>query len=256
MTTVDQGFTAYGAHLFTQASPYDPVALSGGRDDSAVYMARPGIDFLRPWLAIEKDIAFQWPLGIQGFTHTTDPVLGKHSFIGDNKVTIDVINSGNESLTLSGTLPGDSSPALYQALREVVRRVAPNGKILFVPELMSHANRVQVSHAEWGHDQQERSRSLTYTIDFDLMGEAGAAINPPFTMSPVTTTAANKGNPARLVSVDAKHNTLRLIAQWKLGSNTHWDTIYQLNEVWFVNHAIPKSQAPTYRLPIGLKVYW
>lgn len=255
-STVDQGFEIYGAHLLTKAAPYDPFSNTGGKDDDAYYMARPGVDFMRPWLAIEEDAAFQWPLGVEGFTLTTDPVLGTHSFIGDNKVVVDVIHTGAESLTLNGSFPGDSAPILMQSLREVVRRVAPNGKVLFVPELMTHAQRVQVSHSEFDRDSGGRGRTLSYTIDFQILGLAGKTGSPPFTAEDVQTTAPPKGNSARTVKVDSKHRTLRKVAQWKLGKSTLWEQIYRLSEAWFINNSVPKSQAPDKILPLGLTLYF
>lgn len=256
MSSIDQGFVAYGAKLFTPAQPYDPFTKKGGPDDDAHYTRRPGIDFMRPWLAIDNDIAFQWPLGVEGFTLTTDPVLGSHSFIGDNKVVLDVINTGTEQITLAGSFPGDSAPSLLQALREVVRRAAPKGKILFIPELMSHAQRVQVGHAEWSRDQQGRGRTLNYSIDVQIIGIAGDTGSPPYTVQDVPTTAANKGNPARFAKSDSTHNTLQKIALWKLHASSKWDQLYKLNEPWFIAHGIPKSQAPSYRLPLGTTVYF
>lgn len=254
-SSVDQGFIAYGARLLTGAAPYDPATGRGGVDDTAHYLARPGIDFLRPWLAIEKDVAFQWPLGIEGYTQVTDPLLGTHQFIGDNKVVLDVLHTGAESITLTGSFPGDSAPALSQALREVVRRVAPRGKILYVPEIMTHAQRVQVSHFECDRPQDSRGRDLTYSIEFQIMGLAGVS-QPQFTVSPVQTTAASKGKGARTVKTDSVHNTLRKVALWKLGSLSKWRQIYDLSETWFINHNIHIAEAPNYRLPIGTVLYF
>ena len=255
-SSVDQGFGAYGAKLFTKAAPYDPRAKTGGPGDEASYLVRPGVDFLRPWIAIENDIAFQWPLGVQGFDFTTDPVLGSHTFIGDNAVVLDVLHTGVEALTLTGTFPGESSPSLFQALREVVRRVAVNGKILFIPEVMSHAQRVQVSHFESSRDSGERGRTLGYSLAVQIVGQASPNSTPAYTLSPVSSTAANKGTSARTVAVNSTHRTLRQLALWKLGSAAKWTQIYTANEAYFVNHSIPKSQAPTHRLPLGLKFYY
>lgn len=255
-STLDQGFTAYGARLLTTAAPFDPFAKTGGKDDDATYLARPGVDFLRPWLAIEGDAAFQWPLGLQGFTHTIDPVLGTHSFIGGNAVVVDVVSTGNESLTMSGSFPGDSAPVLMQALREVVRRVAPGGKILYVPEVMTHAQRVQVSHSEFDRDQSARGRSMGYSIDFEITGLAGPTGSAPYTTGPVSTTAKAKGSSPRSVRSDSAHNTLRRIAAWKMGSSARWEQAYTLSEAWFIQHSVPRSKAPDYRLPIGTTIYF
>ena len=254
-SSVDQGFGAYGAKLLVVGAPYDPYAHTGGKGDNAKYVARPGVDFLRPWIAVENGAAFQWPLGIQGLDFTTDPVLGSHTYIGDNKVVLDVLHTGVEALTLAGTFPGNSSPSLFQALRSIVRAVAPNGKILFLPEIMSHAQRVQVEHFEVTRDVDSRGRTLNYSLGVKIIGSAGANKGPAYTVTAATSTAAKKGASARTVSVNATHRTLRQLALWKLGAAGKWLQIYAANEAYFINHSIPKSQAPTYRLPLGSTLY-
>jgi hypothetical protein len=252
---VDQGFTEYGAKLIVAGAPFDPHAKTGGPDDDASYLARPGIDFLRPWLAVENGDAFQWPVGMQGFDFTTDPVLGSHSYIGDDGVTLDVLNSGAEALTLSGSFPGDSSPSLFQALRSVVRAVAPKGKILYIPEVMAHAQRVQVQHFEASRDQGGRGRSMTYSLQVQIVNIARLSDQPTYSHSPTPGGKPKKGHSATTVTVNATHRTLRSLADWKLGAASKWLQLYDANEAYFINHAIPKSQAPGYRLPLGLTLF-
>jgi hypothetical protein len=257
LSALDQGFRAYGARLLTRAAPYDPVARTGDPDDTAHFILRPGIDFERPWLAIENDVAFQWPLGLQGFNLTTDPQVGIHHFIGDNKVVVDVIHTGDERITLAGSFPGDSAPDLVQSLREVVRRDGgERGKILFVPEIMTHAQRVQVMHSEFQRPQEGRGRDHTYSIDFAIVGIAGSTAKTGVATEPTVTTAQKKGSSARTVTSNGTYNTLRRIAQWKLGDSIKWRQIYDLNEKWFTSRSIPIAQVPDYRLPLGTRLYY
>lgn len=251
---LDQDFLAYGSKLLTTDQPYDPAARVGDAGDDSYYLARPGVDFMRPWLAIQGDVAFQWPLGLQGFTLTTSPDLGTHHFVGDNKVVVDVIHTGAESITMAGSFLGDSAPSLVQALREVVRRVAPAGKILYIPEVMSHAQRVQVSNFVADRDRAGRGRAMSYTIDFWITGLAGKIATPTQPREPVVATSSARGTSGRTVHSDAAHNTLRKIAAWKLGSADDWARLYSLNEPWFNSHSIQKSKAPDYRLPAGTAV--
>lgn len=253
---LDQGFKSYGATLETTEAPFDPVGGTGDPNDSAVYLARPGIDFLRPWLAVRNGPAFQWPLGMEGFSLVIDPTLGTHKFIGDNAVTLDVLHAGEEHLTLSGSFPGASAPALLQALRDVVYRNArEEGKILYVPEIMSHAQRVQVNHAEFSRAETDRGRDLTYSVEFIRIGIVGSKITSAIPISP-TPASANKGTASRSVSVDGIHNTLRKIAQWQTGDAAKWRTFYVANETYFAKKKIPLAKVPDKKLPIGLVIFY
>lgn len=255
-TIADQGFSAYNAKLLTTDAPYDPSSKVGNPDDEAYYTKRPGIDFLRPWLAVQDDIAFQWPLGMEGFDYVIDPVLSKHTFIGDNGVEIDVVNTGEETISLNGNFPGLTSASQMQALTAVVKRSSQVGKILFVPYLMSHAQRVQVSHFETGRDQGARGSSITYTIDFEIVGQAGSTNLPSLSVPSAASTASARGSSARSVASTPTYNTLRKIAAWKLGTSDQWSQLYALNSDWFDTRSIVKAQAPDYRLPPGTMVYF
>lgn len=256
-SVLDNGFRAFNAKLFTTAGPYQPYSKTGKDNDPARYVARPGIDFLRPWLAIRNGIAFQWPLGLQGWGLTTDPTLGIHKYIGDNAVEIDVIHAGEEHITMTGQFLGDTAPALVQALREVVRRIVPReGKILYIPEILTHAQRVQVVRSEFSGDEDVRGRDCRYSIEFAIMGLAGKVPGPQYTADELPTTAIKKGVSPRTVSADSKHNTLRKIAAWKLGNSAKWRTIYELNELWFVAHSISSAKAVDYRIPLGTSIYY
>lgn len=253
---LDQGFRSFNAKLITTAAPFDPFTKTGKDNDPARFAARPGIDFLRPWLAIRNGIAFQWPVGLQGWTLTTDPSLGIHRMIGDNKVVIDVIHSGEEHITMTGMFPGDTGPVLVSALRELVRRTNVEGKILYIPEILTHAQRVQVVHSEFSGDEDARGRDCRYSIEFAITGLVGKTGGPQFTADPVTTTAKAKGVSPRAISVDSRHNTLPKIAAWKLGNSAKWKTLYELNELYFVAHNITASKAVNYRIPIGTPLYY
>lgn len=257
MAALDQGFRRYNSQLETTSAPFNPFTGIGDEDDPAHYVARPGVDFFRPWLAIRNGPAFQWPLGMEGYSLVIDPTLGLHKYIGDNKVVVDVIHAGEEHMTLSGSFPGNSAPDLIQALRDVVYQDAlDEGKILYVPEIMEHAQRVQIVHAEFSRAQDARGRDSDYSIEFVRMDTADQVADPAQNPTPNTPAKSNRGTSAKSINVDSQHNTLRKIALWKLGSSSSWRTVYDLNAKWFLSHHVPMSQAPDYRLPNGLKVYF
>lgn len=255
-SALDKGYRAFNAKLITTAAPYDPFSRTGKDDDPARFTARPGIDFLRPWLAIRNGIAFQWPTGLQGWRLSTDPTLGIHKAIGDNVVEIDVVHTGEEHISMTGMFPGDTGPVLIAALRQMARVGAPEGKILYIPEILTHAQRVQVLNFEGSGDEDTRGRDCRYSIEFVITGLAGKTGAPQFTADPVSTTAMAKGNSPRSVSTDSSHNTLRKIASWKFGSSSKWRTIYEANELYFISHNIPSSKAVDYRLPLGTVMYY
>lgn len=259
---IDQGFRAYKAKLETTVAPFDPFAatnspLRGDPDDPASYVQRPGVDFFRPWLAIRGGVAFQWPLGLEGYSLTIDPTLGIHKFIGDNKVVVDVLHAGEEHFTMTGNFPGNSAPKLIQALRDVVyRKTGEEGKILCIPEIMTHAQRVHVFHADFDRDPTARGRDATYSIEFVRLGTVGGTINTTIDPPPLPVTVQHQGKNALSVRVDAKHNSLRKIAAWKLGAASKWKSVYRANEQFFIKNNIAISKAPDYRLPLGMTVYY
>lgn len=265
MAQSDQNYkTQYGADLIGDNFPYDPFKRQGDPSDDAYYIMRPGVDFLRPWLAIRGGGAFQWPLGIEGFTIVIDPTLGIHKFIGDNAVKVDVVHNGQESINLSGSFPGtqgdpDNDVAIqaFRNLREMVYRDTPNeGKILYVPLLMSNAQRVVVAHAEFGRSADQRGTDMSYSIDFMRTGIAAAAPDVTIPDPQPQPTVGKKGNTARHLNADAKHNTLRKIAAWKLGGADQWRSIYDKNRNYFTNNKIVMAKVPDYRLPQGTVVYY
>lgn len=255
--TLDQTFVGLHAKLETTAAPYDPKAKTGDPKDSAAYLLTPGVNFIRPWLAIRNGPAFQWPLGLEGYTMAIDPLLGIHKFIGDNAVTVDVLHAGEEHFTMTGSFPGNSAPALIRALRDLVYQGAPaEGKILFVPEIMSHAQRVQIVHFESSRQETDRGRDTAYSIEFVRLGVLNAisSMTTPIIPVPLKTTGKTTKS-TRSVTVDAAHNTIRKIAKWKLGDQNSWLTVYNANNKYFENNKIPFVKSPDHRLPTGMKVF-
>lgn len=259
MAALDQAFTNYGAKLNSAfaTGPYDRWAHTGDEDDPAIYLAKPGVNFMRPWLAIRNGPAFQWPIGMQGVNLSIEPTLGIHKSLGDNTVDADVLHSGEEHFTLSGNFPGNSAPDLIKALRDVVYHGASReGKLLWMPEVVSNVQKVQVVRFEADRAIDDRGRDFTYSIEFVRLGIAQLEPDPdPVEMHPQPTHPA-KGKSAHHVKVDAKHNTLRKIAAWKLGGAKNWRRIYNANQAWFVKRGIPLAKAPTYRIPVGTTIHY
>lgn len=247
----DLDFEKFGAKLITKAKPWNPWNGDGHKSDPAHYLQQPGTDFMRPWLCVQDGPAFQWPLGMQGFSDAITASLGIHRYIGDDGgVEIDVLHRGEEHITLSGFFAGDSSAENIVALREVVLyQPAPGGKILYVPEIANNPWRVQVATAQFDRSPDDRGDDCSYSIEFVKM----SVVQGMDTGDIVPTPAGS-----RKVKVNAKHRTLRSLAAWKLNNANKWRILYDIhkNKHWFEKHHISYHKAPTYRLPIGHVIYY
>lgn len=257
MAALDQGFRQFKSKLLTTQAPYDPSTGRGDKNDTAQYIVVPGQHFMRPWLAIRGGAAFQWPLGLEGFSISVDPTLGTHRYIGDNKVIIDVVHAGEEHFSMSGSFPGKSAAALVRSLKDIVyKQAGPEGKILWLPELVTYAQRVQVVRFTADRARDQRGWDMDYTIEFVRIGVTSLKLDPDVKPTRAQPTAPPKGNSSRSVSVDAKHNSLRKIAAWKLGNAAKWRQVYDKNEKWFIKQKVSIAKAPDYRLPLGMKVFY
>lgn len=250
----DKGYVGFKAALVPAGAPYDPAGKTGDPDDSARYVAQPGVNFFRPWLA-SGGLAYQFPMGLEGFSLTVDPMLGTHKYIGDNKAVVEVLHAGEEHFTMTGNFLGLSAADNLKALRKVVYAPSPDtGKLLWLPDIYDYVERVQVVRFESARAQDARGDDMTYSIEFIRLGDTAVQIDPePALPSSVGTPTKPS---TRSIKVDATHNTLRKIATWKLGNATKWKAVYNLNTKWFTSRKIPLASAPTYRIPLGTVVYF
>jgi hypothetical protein len=241
--------------------PLDKVSQAsrprGDEDDTARYIAAPGVDFYRPWLSIPGGDSFVWPGGVEGFSCRIDPTLGIHSYIGDNAVVVDVTHKGREGITLSGIFPGLSSVDAFLSLRDMIYKDIPEGGfILYVPHLFPKTQRVFVQSASFDHPQDSRLRDLAYSVDFVRVNVGAAQPTPNIrtpTPQPAPATKA-RGKASRRFVVNATVNTLRKIAAAKLGSANRWHELYSKNEKFFKKRKIAMHAVPDYRLAQGTKI--
>jgi hypothetical protein len=237
--------------------PYDPFSDTGDKNDPAQYIQPPGVVFFRPWLSIPGGSAFIWPLGIEGFSLTIDPTLGIHKYIGANAVAVNVMHRGEESITLSGSFPGDTGAMAMRALRDVVyAEQPPGGKILYLPGILPYAQRVAVGHTSFDRSADDRGSDLTYSIEFKRTGLAKKYPTPKLVNPTPQPRSAPKGGTSRVFKATATVHTLRAIAQLKLHDANKWKSIYDKNVKFFTIHKVPMHTVPTYKLPIGTKIYF
>lgn len=235
--------------------PYNPFTGDGDEDDDARYILRPGEDFKRPWLAVPGGMAFIWPLPVEGFDLSIEPTLGKHRYIGDNAVKVDVIHKGEETITLDGNFPGLTGAATLRALRDVVYADTPSGgKILALPGILPYAQRVVVSRASFSRSQDDRGNGFTYSIEFAREGLAEKFKNEPIDSPIGQPPVGGKGSAPRTFVVTAKFNTLRKIASHLFNDANRWRELYNKNTALFKKLGIPLSQAPNHKLAKGRQI--
>lgn len=237
--------------------PYDPFSQTGDKDDTTVFIQPPGVVFFRPWLSVPDGPSFIFPIGLEGFRIEINPTLGIHKYIGANAVAVNVIHRGEEVITMNGNLPGLSGVDAMRKLRDVVYAVTPDsGKILYLPGVLPYAQRVVVQSASFDRAEDARGDDLTYSITFERFALADKYPTPKLTDPVAQPHSPSKGGTSRVFKVNAKVNTLRKIAQAKLGSANKWESIYNKNTKLFNRLKVTKHEAPNHRLPLGTKVYW
>ena len=238
--------------------PFDPFSREGDNEDATYYILKPGENFLRPWISVPGGIAFVFPLGLEAFSLSIDPTLGIHRFVGDNKVVVDVVHKGEERFSMTGSFPGKSSVSAFRALRQVVYADTPaNGKIVYIPYLMPHAQRMVVASARFDRSNDERGMDLSYDIEFVRVGTDESfnydTLRPT---EPITQPSPGTGTTTKKFRANSKYNSLRKIAALKYKNASKWQRLYTLNAKWFKKRNIPAHKAPDYRLPLGTVIYY
>lgn len=236
--------------------PFDPFTRRGDSFDTTYYIAKPDENFLRPWLEDPNGKVFVWPLGLEGFSLSIEPSLGIHRFVGDNKVVVDVMHKGEERLTMTGSFPGRSSVDAFRALRDIVYSNTPKGgKILFVPHLLAHAQRVVIARARFDRAEDDRGFDLTYDIEFVRLGFKASVGEEEIEEETIPQPKPPAGATAKKFIVNSRYNTLRKIAALKLGSAARWSSLYTLNAKLFRKLRVPGHKAPDHRLRNGTVIY-
>lgn len=239
-------------------APYNRFAKTGNPNDTATYMLEPGKNFLRPWIRIPGGPTYVWPLGVEGFDLSIDPTLGIHKYIGDNAVEVNVTHLGEEHFVLTGTFPGVTAPANMRALRDILYKVTPpGGKILYVPILLTYAQRVVIGPTKFSRDASDIGlEDLSYSMEFIRIGVAERE-DTPLLIDAVTqpvVAAKAKGKSSRTFTVNSKVNTLMKISLQLFKTTARWQSLYTANEQFFVKRVVPYASAPTYVMPNGTKV--
>lgn len=222
-----------GLQAFTVATParilgpspatgYEISKSRGNEDDSARYILRPDAEFYRPWIANPPNgSAFVWPVGIEGFSYSSQATTGIHHYIGDNDVDIDVVYPDELHITMSGHFPGKTSVAFMHALRKVILDPSgESGKILSLPGVENQILYVTVVNHNFTHDQSDNTSSIAYTIEMIKVG-AGKTISLPNLLTPVPNPSAKskpRGKSSKQTTVKQGKRNVKQIAKKVYGS--------------------------------------
>ena len=242
--------------------PKSPVVRHGGvlhAHDTAAYLLDPDDDFARPYIAIPGGRAFVWPLGTQGFRLEDAAELGRHKYLGEIELDIDVTHKAETTITLSGVFPGWTSVENMNALRAIFYADTPErGKILHLPGILPNLQYVVAERESFSHAQDERTMDIEYEFSVVKVGTGrrGPSVGP--TQPNQGGSTQGKGRGTRSFRVNAKVNTLRKIAYHVFRNGARWTELYAIkkNASWFDKRDISSHKAPDYRLPLGTVIYY
>jgi hypothetical protein len=227
-------------------------------EDTAKYLLDPDDDFARPYLAIPGGAAFVWPVGVEGFELQDQAELGRHKYLGEIELDVDVIHKAETTITLSGTFPGWTSVENMQALRGVFFADTPErGKILHLPGILPNLQYVVAERGSFTHAQDERTQDIAYALTLVKVG-TGKRVSSGTTRPNAGQGTAARGRGTRKFRVTANVNTLRKIAYKVFRNGARWTELYAVkaNAKWFDKRNISSHRVPDYRLPLGTVIYY
>lgn len=228
-------------------------------EDSAKYLLDPDDDFARPYIAVPGGRAFVWPVGIEGFELQDQAELGRHKYLGEIELDVDVTHKAETTITLSGVFPGWTSVDNMNALRQVFYADTPErGKILHLPGILPNLQYVVAERQSFSHAMDDRTQDISYSFSVVKVGTGQRAPDPAATQPDTGRSNIGKGRGTRVFKANSKSNTLRRIAYAVFRNGARWTELYAIraNSKWFDSRNVPSHQAPDYRLPVGTPIYY
>lgn len=248
-------------------NPRDPIHIvppenapnfGRGTRDSAWYLINPDTDFARPYLAIPgTSRAFIWPLGTEGFELQDQAQLGRHKYLGDIELDVDVVHKAETTIVLSGVFPGWTSVENMNALRAIFYMDTPErGKILHLPGILPHLQYVVCDNESFRHTEDERTMDMAYTITLVKVGTGKRA--PYVGPTQPNQGRGKKGRTAKRYRTTATINTLRKVSKAVYKTEKRWTDLYAIkkNADWYNKRHIATHLVPDYRLPKGHVVWY
>lgn len=246
----------------TEKPPLAPGASNGrlNGDETAAYVVTPDSDFQRPYLAIPGvNVAYVWPLGVEGFELSVQTDLGIHRYIGEADLDVDVIHKGQKDITLTGLFPGHSSVENMNALQAVYEADTPErGKILHLPGILSRLQYVVGQSMSFSHAQDDWTRDISYEVSFIKVGVGATSPNASTSQLQVSAVSVsqNQGRGARVFVTNETTRTLLSVARAVFNNSNQWTDLYAANADYFDALGLPAFQIPSYLLPVGLSLYY
>lgn len=233
--------------------------VSRSIEDTARYIIDPDDDFARPYLAIPGGRAFVWPLGTQGFEIAEQAELGRHKYLGEIELDVDVTHKAETTITLAGIFPGWTSVENMNALRQIFYADTPaRGKILHLPGIMPNLQYVTGESLRHSHDRQDTTMNIEYSLTLVKVGTGKKAPNVGPTQPDEGRTGGARGRGTRIFKTNSTYNTLRKVARKVFGTEKMWVDLYSIkgNAVWFDKRNISAHKVPDYRLPLGTVIHY
>lgn len=213
-----------------------------GQDPAKYLIPDSQLRYARPRLTSGTK-EFIWPVGTEAFRHSGQAVLGIRRYIGDNAADVHVIHKDEAHIELSGVFPGLKSVDAMIALKDVITSQTPErGKILTLPGIFEEVKYVAVESYEFNHDEDDRTHSISYSIQFIVMGTgndignrkaATPAPQPGVSTRPGETAKRPASSPNRTVTSTQTMNTLPLMSKHVYGTPDKWPQIVELNAAYF-----------------------
>ena len=227
--------------------------------DTAQYILDPDDDFARPYIAIPGGRAFIWPLGTQGFRLEDAAEIGRHKYLGEIELDVDVTHKAETTIVLSGVFPGWTSVENMNALRAIFYADTPErGKILHLPGILPNLQYVVPERQSFSHAVDERTMDIEYEFSVVKVGTGVRAPNTGPTQPDQGRNNTPRGRGTRQFRANSKVNTLRKIAYAVFRNGARWTELYAIpkNASWFDKRDIRSHKAPDYRLPLGTVIYY
>lgn len=234
------------------------------RGDTTKYLLVPDVDFKRPYLAVPgENVAFVWPLAVEGFEISVDTQLGIHRYLGDVQLDVSITHQDERHISLSGKFPGHTSQANMEALMRVYAMDTPaSGKILSLPGVLTEKILVVGENARYTHAQGDFTADIDYNISFVRVGtnaasQATFAEQSFFTSSAsASVTGERRGRGTNTFVTTVAINTLRRAAQFIFRDASRWIELYTMNGDLFDDNSTPTHLIPNAPIPVGTTLYY
>jgi hypothetical protein len=244
--------TAHGTQIWRPGTGQDPARYL--ISDENLYHARPSIQ--------SGASVFVFPIGVEGFRRSGQALLGKHYYIGDDDVDVQVVHMDEARIELSGMFPGLTAVENMRELTGLLASKTPErGKILYMPGIFTRIQYVNIDNYDFVHDAEDRTHSISYTLQFLRTGIGRRIRDPhgkPPNANPGTKQKGRRRGQHYLRRVHLKHGlqTLRQVAKQAYSNSDLWTLVLDLNLNLIHRLApnVPRHQLPNHRFPIGTEL--